>query len=582
MTVNCPIYCETCNNNPNKPYAKAAHQSLLRRLILCKMHKKSTTVKDIFRLALPAGTQLLAGEAHLDRPVSWACSMRPSPPAFPTLNGSELALVDMQDLESLGSRKGLEEVIHSLSKARVAAMVVQGQVDQSAISAAVRSEMPLFRLPAENRLMEVERSIIRLIVDRASYIAQRTAELQSKLNRIAMDGGGLDQLARHLHKFSRQPVILLRSEGDVAAAAGLEQESLKAQQAILLFFFTITALRMWTAQQPPEELLGAIGILPLTAGAAPGRPSQTVISPILGNHAVRGFCLLLQAPGASEISAVEEMTVVQGAAAAALEWAKQHAVDIAEDRMRAAFVDELLAAEIADEQAWIQRGASLNYDLARPHAAWMVEARQIPDWPAPLVRFLEEKGVEAPLSRRDEGTLIFWPVDNPKSAREHKLLANELVRQIEALSGAGRIIIGVGRPASTPGLWMQSQQQARESWRMGKAWQGSPVTYFGDLGLYQLLTALGDNGEAKRFYRKTLGLLINHDEAHNGELVMTLEGYFACHGNLSQTAKLLHIHRNTLSYRLERIAEITRLDLNDPEARFALQLALKLQPTMRG
>ena len=48
---------------------------------------------------------------------------------------------------------------------------------------------------------------------------------------------------------------------------------------------------------------------------------------------------------------------MQGASAAALEWAKQNAVGIAEERMRATFLDELLAAEIADEQAWIRRGA---------------------------------------------------------------------------------------------------------------------------------------------------------------------------------------------------------------------------------
>ena len=143
------------------------------------------------------------------------------------------------------------------------------------------------------------------------------------------------------------------------------------------------------------------------------------------------------------------------------------------------------------------------------------------------------------------------------------------------------MIIGIGRPAVGPGQWMNSQTQARESWRMGKEWKASPITYFGDLGLYQLLTALGANPEARRFFRKTLGRLIAHDEAHNSELVNTLDGFFTCHGNLSQTASRLHIHRNTLTYRLERIATITQLDLNDPDARFSLQMALKLRPVMK-
>jgi purine catabolism regulator len=64
-------------------------------------------------------------------------------------------------------------------------------------------------------------------------------------------------------------------------------------------------------------------------------------------------------------------------------------------------------------------------------------------------------------------------------------------------------------------------------------------------------------------------------------LVQTLEAFFECHGNASQTASRLHIHRNTLTYRLEQIASITQLDLDDPDARFSLQFALKLRPVIK-
>jgi purine catabolism regulator len=249
--------------------------------------------------------------------------------------------------------------------------------------------------------------------------------------------------------------------------------------------------------------------------------------------------------------------------------------------MRAAFVDELLAAEIADEQAWIQRGASLGFNLHLPHAAWIVEARGIPDWPVPLARFIDERNAHVPMSRREEGMLLFWPTSDPKSARDHKNLATELIARLLAAYPRARIQVGIGRPAKGPGAWFQTLQQARESWRLGKEFKGAQLTYFGDLGLYQLLTALGQNPEAARFYRKTLAKLIQYDTEKNAELVSTLEGFFACHGNLSQTAARLHIHRNTLTYRLEQIANITQLDLDDPDARFSLQLALKLRPVLR-
>jgi purine catabolism regulator len=211
----------------------------------------------------------------------------------------------------------------------------------------------------------------------------------------------------------------------------------------------------------------------------------------------------------------------------------------------------------------------------------MVQGHNINNWPRPLIRFAEERGVNVPASWRDEGLLLFWPIDNPNSGRELKVIASEFVQRVQSSSPKSEVTVGIGRPGVGPSQWHRSQQQARESWRLGKAWSGTSVTYFGDLGLYQLLTALGKDMEAARFYRKTVGKLNSHDEQHNAELVETLESFFACHGNLSQTAARLHIHRNTLTYRLERISEITQLNLDDADARFSLQLALKLRPVMK-
>jgi purine catabolism regulator len=560
------------------------------------MLKSTTSIDDIYRLALPPATQLLAGEESLARTVTWACSLRPSPPAFPKLDGNELALVDMEDLRRLDPAMRLDRVVLSLQSARVAAMAVLGPCEAPAIAAARSSGLVLFHLPEGASIVQVERTVIRLIVDRTGYIAQRATDLQRDLNQVALVGGGLPQIARHVQQFAQQPVILLRDDGTPSASAGLDDLGERGRAALFAALPSGRELLSRAAGSLPSVAAVAGGaasatlrvdesnaaIVGLSPSAANGDYSHLVVAPIVASDAVRGYCLLLRSPTATpEVSAVEEIAVEQCAAAAALEWAKQHAVDVAAERMRSAFLDELLATEIADEQAWVQRGASLGFDLSTPHAAWIIEARAIPDWPAPLLRFLHEHDIHAPLSRRDEGLLLFWPTENPRSARDHKSIADTFVSLQQRTWPRAHVRVGIGRPALGPATWLLSQQQARESWRLGKEWKGAAVTYFGDLGLYQLLTALSSNPEAARFYRKTLGKLIAYDAEKNAELVATLEGFFACHGNLSQTAARLHIHRNTLTYRLEQITTITQLDLDDPDARFSLQLALKLRPILR-
>ena len=545
------------------------------------MYKSTATLGDVYHLALPRGTKLSVGSDLLDRPVSWACSLRPSPPAFPKLEGNELALIDMDDLRRLDPKGRLDRVVHSMKAARISGVAVLGTISETAVAAARDANIALFELPPTVLLTQIERSIIRLIVDRAGYIAQRSAEFQRDLNRAALDGGGLAQIVQQIHTFVQQPVVLVGEDGRVSAQAGLDKLP-SDQQAVLSALPNPTLLRSWLATQAPDTVTQAIGVLPLTNNGAMLSVREAVVSAIQVGEVVRGYCLLLRRSTAGqEISAVEEVAALQGASAAALEWAKQNAVGIAEERMRAAFLDELLAAEIADEQAWIQRGAALRYELTRPHVAMLVDAINVPGWPSPLLRFIQQRNVSAPYARRDEGMLVFWPVDDPKSGRALKAIAHELAERIQAVNPRARVIIGIGRPGVGPAHWRQSQMQARESWRLGKEWETSPVTYFGDLGLYQLLAGLSNNAEAARFYRKTLGKLISHDDSRNAELVQTLDAFFACHGNLSQTATRLHIHRNTLTYRLEQIAQITQLDLDDADARFSLQLALKLRPVMR-
>ena len=426
--------------------------------------------------------------------------------------------------------------------------------------------------------------MIRLIVDRGGYLAAKAVDLQRELTRIELDGGGMEMMAELLARFSEQPVLFVKNEGTPIAFAGLEELTEQHKRRVLTSLPSHTTLRSWLAARfgtAPSESTELTGILPFDGKQ---RFREMVVSPVIVAERVEGYCLLLRSKSgiSDEISTVERLAVLQGAGAAALAWSREQAIGAVEEKMRAVFLDELLATEIADEEAWIQRGRSLGFDLAMPHTAWLVQAEGIQDWPNALRQYLAARPESILLSVRAEAALLFWPCDNPKSGREFKTIANKLVEHFTSSFHKASLVVGIGRPAASVREWLRSLEQARESWRMGSSWQASPVTYFGDLGLYQLLTGLRGSGEAARFFRKTVEPLIAHDEDHNAELVETLQAFFACHGNLSQTATSLHIHRNTLTYRLQRISGITRLDLNDADARFSLQLGLKLRPVMQN
>ena len=102
--------------------------------------------------------------------------------------------------------------------------------------------------------------------------------------------------------------------------------------------------------------------------------------------------------------------------------------------------------------------------------------------------------------------------------------------------------------------------------------------YIGDLGVYQLILSLSDREKLLDFCRSHPGHhWIEYDHRQHADLIKTLEAFFACHGNLSQTAEMLIVHRNTLLYRMNRINDIAEIDLNRPETRLALHLALTIR-----
>jgi DNA-binding PucR family transcriptional regulator len=95
-----------------------------------------------------------------------------------------------------------------------------------------------------------------------------------------------------------------------------------------------------------------------------------------------------------------------------------------------------------------------------------------------------------------------------------------------------------------------------------------------DLGLTGLLAGVTDD-RLTEFARRHLGALIEHDRSRNGTLMETLRAYLET-GEQQAAARRLKVHPNTLRYRLDRIREVTNVELDDPETRLNLSVALRV------
>jgi DNA-binding PucR family transcriptional regulator len=100
------------------------------------------------------------------------------------------------------------------------------------------------------------------------------------------------------------------------------------------------------------------------------------------------------------------------------------------------------------------------------------------------------------------------------------------------------------------------------------------VVAFGDLGIHRLLLQVPDLAELRGFADEVLGGLRSGDQA--SVYLATLACYFRENASPQRASRVLHVHPNTVTYRIRRVQEITGLDLGSYRDRLMAQVALEI------
>ena len=505
------------------------------------------TVHDVLRLALPPGTSVAAGASVMQRQVTWVVSPRATLPVFANLRGGELALVSLAAVQALDERLSLASLVERLAAVPIAAIAAVGEIAEAGRTAAEAARMPLLSLPSGADLREVEREVQRLIGDYEAQVERRAAQLGNLLNQRSLAGAGIQGLLDTLGERIGRGVASYTAAGE---------------------------LRAMRARGPARV---ALQTLRPTAAGAMAHLGQSAWVQALGSGDVSGRSYGFLAVAGEALDEWDRLAAQQGATALALELAKEQAVLATEERLRGDFVQTVLAGPPADSEALFRRGQELGYDLRQPHVAMLCSVGR-PDEPAAaraasaVGAALSALNLNAPTMRRADGLLCYLPLNG------RGLRPRELAEQIRGrLAGdPPNLTLAIGKEAPSVAGWPRSLREAEQALLLGRQLLDTGrVLDFGDLGVYRLLVLLRETPELWEFYRANLTALSDYDQKQGAELLKTIEAFFANLGNLARTAEALHVHRNTLLYRLERIGAISGLNLDDAEDRLALWLSLK-------
>jgi len=179
--------------------------------------------------------------------------------------------------------------------------------------------------------------------------------------------------------------------------------------------------------------------------------------------------------------------------------------------------------------------------------------------------------------REDEVVIVV-----PEPAEAGRLSSGCLARMRD-LFPETVITIGIGGACQDPGDIARSYGQARRTieavQRLGRQGQ---VVAFEDLGIHRLLLQVPDLAELRSFAAEILGKLGGQEGQRGTELLATLACYFRENSSPQRTARSLHVHPNTVAYRIRRIQEITGLQLGSYRDRLMAQVALEIIDALGG
>lgn len=527
------------------------------------------TVEDVWRGALPEKSQLVGGEAGLRREVVWCTALRARPPAF-TLRGGELLLVDPEVLAAVDSRLTLARLLESLPGQGVAGAAVVGRASPEARRVADERGLPLLALPAGTPLDQIEPQVLRYIVDRRAELHERAQDMHRQLSELALAGRGLPALLRRLNELTGIPVLLER-DGAIDYVGG--RGSRLPETTATAIAAERPALDDWLRDVPLSAFDPPVALRSLVNGQA------RLIAPILVQGSIAGFLSLLGSEG--ELGELHRLAVGRAAHACAIELVRARAARDARDELDEELLDVLTAGRPGSQEAARERARRMGFDVEAPYLVIAAEASQ--PGAGKKIRSAWERQLgtmRIPALVRERGEMALALVALAARRTEARSLLDQLHRA--ARSGAeAPVALGYGATRSGATEVAAAAREAEQSLTMGKRLFGpDSATAFADLGLYRLLYALQPLPELRAFSGDVLQRLEAKDRG--GVLKQTLMAYLATNGSPTDAADRLHLHRNTVLYRLGRIEDLLGVDLRDAEVRLTLHLALKISEVLEG
>ncbi|WP_139991182.1 PucR family transcriptional regulator [Paenibacillus paridis] len=548
-------------------------------------------LKELVSLPIYANAKVVAGMDGMTNSVQ-SVNIMDAPDIIHYLKPQELLLTTGYAMKD--HPEALLSLVTHMAKVGCAGLAIKTkrflqEVPADVLQCAEKLQFPIIELSLEQSLGDIANYSLSHILEKRTDELNYALTTHKQFSQMIMQGKSTEDVIEALSTLIASPVMLMN------------------QHAGLLFRSSSMTESLYGAL-PPELYAKAAAVSPHgsftmelpQAFAASTSYFTAELHPIV-TFQLEGYLLALTSDSDQQLSNLTKHAMEQAVNVIGLELMKRQAVKERSRRYKNEFFSDFVDGLITSEQELLHR--SKNYDLLNHPVYVSVVAKRDTSFdllrPSSALetdgRFISERDrhynlLKSEFSKLDLRFVLFTKNDyfcflialhasqDVAEGKESKFL-EQLKQMVSSLSAVHHIpiSIGIGNPVSKLSDVPLSYKEAIEALQTGYDARKKQFVQPYHAKNFSNLLRMIPKEELKEYYEETFKDLLSIEGKERSDLLKTLSTFYDTHCQLAETAKQLFVHRNTVTYRLDKCERLTGRDLRDPVESLRFRTAFSME-----
>lgn len=540
--------------------------------------KMGISLEKLLKLEILKDSKVLAGNRGLKNKITKVNVME-VPDIIDWVSQGEFLITTAYSIRD--DLQILEEIIPKLKEKGVAGLGIKlgryvKELPKNIVELANEINFPILEVPLSISHTDIISSILTQVISEQTNLLLEIERYNKEAMDIVIKGGNLSDIAKKLHNNIGNTLAIYENINDRCEIICRDNINKGEIEKIVYKFISTNNYCKKTYYEHVDEING--------------QDIKRVTIPIIIDKIEYGNIFIWM--DNSNISPLQKMIIELYINIIMLEFSKRISIYSMESNYKLEFFDDLLSQSKSRLKKAIEKSKNYKFNINNKYCvieillrAWNEEISDDSQEELNNLVFIINRIIKSYknniiyVERGDRIILLYGNLKsyNAVNIKEDTLnLCKKIYAEALKKITSMEIIVGIGRSYLDISELYKSQEQAKLIVEHLSKSTTESIIHYDDLGIYRILAHDGLKDELIDFCQDTIMPLIEYDKVYNSELVKTLKKYFKFNGNMKKISENMYMHYNTIVYRVNKMKEITGMDIEESDNRLNLQIALKI------